>query len=365
MAINILGAGPAGLCAAINLGRAGEKVRVHEKRPDVGLRFCPNLQGLRYLYMPPEEFMARLGLQAKVKFQYFPRAIICTRKRKVELDCSGGSQMPFVLRGSGGKLGPDTLDAALFSEAEKLGVEFDFNSRASEKDAQIIATGSKGEPDSAAIGSMFENSDFPRDCQLVMFDDRYSPRGWYSYILPVGKDEIEFVTCVSKPYIPKLAQLHAKAMKERKEIADAAGGRKKLASFGGSASSRIPISAFVRGKYFAGEAAGFQDPYMGFGIAYALRSGHLAARAILEGGGKGYDAAWKKEFGYYLRKDAAYRLVMEFAGDRAAEIMMSKYKDGAHVNLSDALPEKNPAYRALVDGVAMVARAKKSLMGNW
>ena len=361
---NVLGAGPAGLCAAINIARAGGKAVVHERRSAVGMRFCPNLQGLRYLYMPPEEFMAKLGVKAAVEYHYFPRAIICTRKRRVELDCSGGSRMPFVLRGAGAAgsgAGKGTLDAALFSEAEKLGVEFEFNSRMQEKDADIIATGSRGEPDSAALGSVFENGDFPRDCQLVMFDDRYSPRGWYSYILPVGKDEIEFVTCVSKPYIPQLARLHAKAMKDRKEIADAVGGRKKIASFGGSASSRIPKSAFIGGKYFAGEAAGFQDPYMGFGIAYALRSGHLAARAMRGGGREDYDALWKREFGYYLRKDAAYRLVMEMMGDRAAEIMMSKYKDGQKVNLSSALPEKNAAYRALVEGVAAIAQAKRRM----
>ncbi|MFA6328355.1 MAG: NAD(P)/FAD-dependent oxidoreductase [Candidatus Micrarchaeia archaeon] len=363
METNILGAGPAGLCAAINLARAGKSVKVHEKREGAGMRFCPNLQGLRYLYMPPGEFLRQVGVEAGVEFRYFSRAVICTRGRKMELDCSGGSQMPFVLRGSGGKLGDGTLDAALFSEARRLGVEFEFNSRATERDAQIVATGSRGEPDQAALGSVFENSDFPRDCQLVMFDDRYSPRGWYSYILPLGKDEIEFVTCVSKPHIPLLSQLHAKAMEGRKEISDAVGGRKKIASFGGSASSRIPKSAFVGGKYFVGEAAGFQDPYMGFGIAYALRSGHLAARAMIEG--EDYDALWKREFGYYLRKDAAYRFTMWLAGDSAASLVMSKYKDHQRANLSAALPEKNPAYRALVEGVSLLARAKKRASGSW
>jgi len=359
MEIDILGAGPAGLCAAINLARQGRRVKVHERRAAVGMRFCPNLQGLRYLYMPPEDFMRKVGVRADVEFRYFPRAVICTRNRRVELDCSSGSQMPFVLRGNG----PGTLDAALFSEAEKLGVEFEFNSRARESDMQIVASGSRGEPDSAALGTVFEDSDFPRDCQLVMFDDRHSPRGWYSYILPVGKDEIEFVTCVSKPYIPQLAHLHAKAMKERKEIADAIGGKRKVGSFGGSASARIPDGAFVAGKYFVGEAAGFQDPYMGFGIAYALRSGHLAAHAILDG--SDYDAAWKREFGYYLRKDAAYRFAMWMLGDSAASIVMSKYRNGQEVNLSFALPEKNPAYRALVEGVSLLAQAKKKLSGSW
>ena len=365
MKYHILGAGPAGLCAAINLCRAGESVKVHERRSGAGMRFHTNLQGLRYLYMPPEEFMLQMGVKAQMKFHHFPRAIIVTRKRKVELDCSGTSLMPFVVRGSGGEAGKDSLDAALFSEAEKVGVEFEFNSRKGESDADIVATGSRGEPCQAALGSVFENSDFPRDCQLVMFDDRYSPRGWYSYILPVGKDEVEFVACVSKPHIPQLARLHEKAMKERKEIADVVGGRKKVASFAGSASARIPKSAYIGGKYFIGEAAGFQDPYMGFGIAYALRSGHLAAKAILSGGKESYDALWKKEFGYYLRKDAAYRLVMETLGDSAAELMMSKYKDGARADLSSSLPEKNAAYRALVEGVAMVAQVKNRMAGSW
>jgi hypothetical protein len=44
--------------------------------------------------------------------------------------------------------------------------------------------------------------------------------------------------------------------------------------------------------------------------------------------------------------------------------MMSKYKDGQKMDLSSALPEKNPAYRALVEGVSMLARSKKRASGR-
>jgi flavin-dependent dehydrogenase len=179
----------------------------------------------------------------------------------------------------------------------------------------------------------------------------------------MGKDRVEFVTCVSKPYIPQLAHLHKKAMAERKEISDVVAGKRQVASFGGSASVLIPKSAFVGGKYYVGEAAGFQDPYMGFGIAYAMRSGHLAAQCILRG--EDYDAQWKRGFGYYLRKDAAYRLVMELAGDAAAELMMSKYKNGQRADLSGVLPEKNAAYRALVEAAYLLSEAKKTVSGCW
>jgi len=57
--------------------------------------------------------------------------------------------------------------------------------------------------------------------------------------------------------------------------------------------------------------------------------------------------------------------VMGLMGDAAAELMMSKYKDGARVDLSGALPEKNKAYRALVECVSLLARAKKKVSGSW
>ena len=44
--IQIIGAGPAGLTAAINLAKADRDVVVHEQNSDVGLRFNGDFQGL-------------------------------------------------------------------------------------------------------------------------------------------------------------------------------------------------------------------------------------------------------------------------------------------------------------------------------
>lgn len=44
--IQIAGAGPAGLAAAITLARAGRQVVVHELQSDVGHRFKRDFQGL-------------------------------------------------------------------------------------------------------------------------------------------------------------------------------------------------------------------------------------------------------------------------------------------------------------------------------
>lgn len=44
--VQIAGAGPAGLAAAITLAREGVSVQVHEARNEVGYRFQRDLQGL-------------------------------------------------------------------------------------------------------------------------------------------------------------------------------------------------------------------------------------------------------------------------------------------------------------------------------
>ncbi len=43
---HIIGAGPAGLCAAIAIATAGREVVVHDRRPDVGRRFHGDFEGL-------------------------------------------------------------------------------------------------------------------------------------------------------------------------------------------------------------------------------------------------------------------------------------------------------------------------------
>jgi flavin-dependent dehydrogenase len=61
-----------------------------------------------------------------------------------------------------------------------------------------------------------------------------------------------------------------------------------------------------------GEAAGFQDALWGFGIRYALLSGHLAARALLSGAD--YDRLWKRRFGGLQRTSVVNRFFFSRMG---------------------------------------------------
>lgn len=358
MAKTILGAGPSGLCAAINLAKAGEKVRVLEKREDVGMRFCPNFQGLKHVD-DPEEFMESVGVGncAGIDYHYFPKAFFGTRGRDIDISIGGKGQMALVERG-----GEHSLEYALYKAALALGVEFEFGARAKEEDADIVATG-MGKPDGSALGGIYEDSDFPRDHICVIFDDRYSPTGWYCYIIPVGKDRVEFVNCVSPPHVPKLGRLYEKAIAERKIVRQYIGGKKKIASFGGSGSARLPKTAKIGKRYYVGEAAGFQDPFMGFGIAYALMSGHLAAKSIITG--EDYDSLWKRHIFPNFKKDIAVRFLPGIFGDRVFEWGAGGMEDGQVVDLAGMTGSGIPFHGTLVELFFRAECLKKNTLGYW
>lgn len=69
-----------------------------------------------------------------------------------------------------------------------------------------------------------------------------------------------------------------------------------------------------------GDAAGFVDPMTGEGILYALWSGRLAARAVVDGRSDRYDADWRDAFAEHLRRHARWSPLM--ANRRAIETLI-------------------------------------------
>jgi flavin-dependent dehydrogenase len=67
--------------------------------------------------------------------------------------------------------------------------------------------------------------------------------------------------------------------------------------------------AKVKGQYFVGEAAGFQDHLAGFGMGYAFKSGYYAARSIIEG--LDYDRLWQEDFLKPLRISSRNRWIYD------------------------------------------------------
>ena len=85
--------------------------------------------------------------------------------------------------------------------------------------------------------------------------------------------------------------------------------------FGGTGNFLYPSTARNGRILFAGEAAGFQDALWGFGMRYAMLSGHLAARALIEKMPERYERLWKKRLGGIMRTSIVNRYFYERLGD--------------------------------------------------
>lgn len=356
--IKILGAGLSGLTAAINLAKAGKDVRVFEKRKAVGEQIHPNFQCLK---TGPNESMrdclAKHGLEPKHDFGHvgLSKDYFLTRHRSIHLIHK--RQNIFVLRG-----GKKSLEYALFLQAKKLGVGFEFESKAAERDVNIVASGPK-KVTCAAFGMVYEDTALGDGEFLMMFDDRYSPKGWYLYALPTMDGGMKIVNCAAQPYAPSVKKLLLKALRERPELKELVGSQKPASTFGGFGYVDMPRSAIAEGRLYAGEAAGFQDAFAGFGMEYALLSGKLAADSFIHS--VNYDSLWKKALMPGLKLHFAQRFVMSILGDRFIEMAMHRYANGDVVDFYSFVPRNRFWYGALVDSFCRAEILKKRMTGYW
>ncbi|MFC2154617.1 NAD(P)/FAD-dependent oxidoreductase [Candidatus Altiarchaeota archaeon] len=326
--IRILGAGLSGLSAAINLAKEGAEVEVYEGNSSVGQQIYPNFQALIRTKGDLKGYLASLNLHPEFNVQNFKKAFLSTPKRN--LDVKMAEEVSFIQRG-----GEGSLECGLFEEAKSLGVGFKFKSRLKNTEADIIASGHY-RCDMAAFGAVFEDTSFPEDRFFYLYDDRYSPRGWYLYIVPLPDGDLEVVNCVSQPYVPLVRSLFYKALDEVKILKELIGGGKSKTTFGGFGGVYFPKSAVRDGRIYVGEAAGFQDPFRGFGMNYALESGFLAAKAILEN--QDYDKLWQEKFKRQRKMDFARRFTMVAAGDKLPEKYLKRFEDGDTVDLNKSTP---------------------------
>ncbi len=97
-----------------------------------------------------------------------------------------------------------------------------------------------------------------------------------------------------------------------------------------------------------GEAGGFQDALFGFGLNYALRSGVLAARSLLQG----------SSYGHLCRRELGRRLASSWVNRGWYE----RLGEGPRAALAAALIRRNAAWEAL-HRVSQPSVAKRLLVG--
>jgi len=310
--INITGAGPAGLSAAINLALHGYKVRIYEKNDDCGKRFNNDIQGLENWSHKKDVLQELKELNIDVNFECVPFSNILLsdgRKKKV---------YPFkkplfyaVRRG----IEDGSFDQGLKKTALNLGVEIFFNKQISKEEANIIATGPKKNIFVVAKGIVFD-AETP-DKAIVIVDDKMAYKG-YAYFLCMKNhcclavalfgnfDRIDHYLSHAYTTFTKLEHIPLKNVKIMKGMGN------------------FSLNVFNKSKIYIGEAGGIQDLLWGFGIRNALLSGFLAAKSIV------YHLSYEKLIRKYIypkmKASVANRFLWELMGKRRFELMMQGSK---------------------------------------
>lgn len=319
--VTVVGAGPAGLACAIALARGGRRVAVREWHPDVGSRFHGDFQGLENWSDERDvlDELAAAGIQTTFEHHAVSHGIVYDHRGVPHAVRSRRPLYYLVRRGRG----VGSLDQDLLRQATAAGVEVQFGNRAdATRGTTVLAIGPR-RADAIAVGYLFE-TDMP-DGNWLVLDSRLAPLGYAYLLIHAGRGTI--ASCLFTGF-KRQAEYAARTVAFFR--AQVGLEMRDPQPFGGFANFRLPRTAMQGGHAVIGEQAGFQDALAGFGMRYALRSGLLAARSILEK--SDYTKLWRHELQPLLRAGVVNRFVFNLVGEpgrRAAIRRLSRGDAGA------------------------------------
>jgi flavin-dependent dehydrogenase len=271
--VKILGAGPAGLSAAINLAIEGYRVDVFEQKFDVGTKVKRNLQGLENWSDEQDIIKEFNKMKIKANFDYEPFKNLRITNTRENWDFSCRRPAFYIIsRGTHEK----SLDQGLKEQALDNGVNIRFGETAPIEEVDIVATGPKPQWKFAvARGLTFKTEHEKLAVGLV---NNYHAFKGYSYLLiSNGYGCIATVLFEGFQDLNKYFKRTLNAFSHDFDLDPK--DPTKFAGYG-SFSNKILEN---KNKIVIGETAGFQDFLWGFGIRNAVKSGFIAAKSILDG----------------------------------------------------------------------------------
>lgn len=271
-AVPIVGGGLSGLAAALAVVRSGGRAHVFERRGDIGGRFHGDFQGLENWTNGIDvlEELASFGIEPTFEHTPFRECVFFDPDGREHV-CRSQEPLWYLVR-RGTEAG--TLDQALKAQAVAAGVDMEFGKTVEHlPDGGIVANGPRG-VDAIAVGYVFATD--RSDSAFGAVSDDLAPGG-YAYLL-ICRGRATLATCMfadfhnDKEYLARTVRFFESA------VGITPGEARSFGGFG-----NMPAAPHVRrgNLLFAGEAAGLQDALFGFGMRYALTSGHLAGRALI------------------------------------------------------------------------------------
>ena len=303
--VTVLGAGPAGLTAAITLARAGWPVTVYERRAAVGQHGRGDLQGLENWADARDalDLFREMGLAITFDTTPFTELTVLAGEAEEHRFRCDRPAFYLVRRGST----PGCLDRSLADQALACGVTLRCGESPDPAAADIVATGTLHRHHFAAAKGETFRTDHP-DLACGLLNDQAADKG-YAYLLVAGG-----VGCLCTVFFDRFDRLAAGYEATRQRL---------LARFPLTMIDPVPfggVGGFLLENVFAdggqlriGEAAGLQDLLWGFGIKSAVASGHLAAQSLIDG--TDYASAAQARFSGRQQASLANRYLWErFAG---------------------------------------------------
>ena len=297
----VLGAGLSGLTTAINLARERYDVDVYEKNKDVGTRFRGDLQGLENWSARKDilEELREMNIKANFDCDPFSRVTLTTYSRTKEIVFK---RPLFYLVKRGSFSG--TIDYGLKAQALELSIKMHFEETRSPNEVDIVATGSILKEVPAVVKGIVFKTDV-KDAAIVLCNDKFALKG-YSYLLVTkGYGCLCTVCTVDEPYRVNRCFEKTKAFFEGR-----IGLNMRSPKEVGGVGSFSPKSVYKKGTtLYVGEAAGLQDFLWGFGMRFAVTSGYLAARSIINN--EDYEQIAEKHFENKLKASVVNRYLWE------------------------------------------------------
>jgi flavin-dependent dehydrogenase len=321
--IKILGAGPAGLSAAINLAKNGYNVDVFEKNEDVGERVKRNLQGLENWSDKDDVIDEFKKMNIRINFDYEPfKNLKITNSKDIwNFSCQ---EPAFYLVNRGNE--DNSFDHGLKEQALDNGVNIRFGKTAPIEDVDIVATG----PDPKYKFAVGKGITFKTDHENIAVGlvNNYHAFKGYSYLLVSNG-----CGCIATVLFESYGNLNKYFKRTKEELLDNYDlNPEDPSKFSGYGSFSNQIQKNIE-KIHIGETAGFQDLLWGFGIKNAVKSGYIASKSILEG---------KDCHGYYKNAEEYFKpklnsgIVNRFLWEKFASDNYSIILDRIH-NAKDPL----------------------------